>query len=316
MSGVIPIGARDIAAFEPVQTREKIARIDGDIVTFRQLHDWPSLAAAATEKIAEQTKFVANWDAKVGIRQHENQHTLVNTQGHGPSMSVEEAFDAWGIAQPTVSRWRTSLRHPDKYHERIMRGSLRAAGLIEDEASEYHAPLIPDGRFGTIVIDPPWDMHKIEREVRPNQAGFDYPTMSGDELLAWPVARDMAADDCHLFCWTTQKWLPFTINELLPAWDFRYVLTMVWHKPGGFQPMRLPQYNCEFIVYARRGAPVFVDTTDFPCCFAAPRREHSRKPEAFYDLVRRVTDEPRIDVFSREARDGFEQYGNQTGMFG
>jgi hypothetical protein len=34
-----------------------------------------------------------------------------------------------------VSRWRTSLKHPDKYHDRIIRGSSRAAGLIEpDEA--------------------------------------------------------------------------------------------------------------------------------------------------------------------------------------
>jgi hypothetical protein len=39
---------------------------------------------------------------------------------------------------------------------------------------------MPDGKFGTIVIDPPWPMQKIEREV-----GFDYPTMSEDELRAF-----------------------------------------------------------------------------------------------------------------------------------
>jgi N6-adenosine-specific RNA methylase IME4 len=104
--------------------------------------------------------------------------------------------------------------------------------------------------------------------------------------------------------------------ELLPKIGFHYVLTMVWHKPGGFQPHDLPQYNCEFVVYARRGAPVFIDTKDFNCCFAAPRREHSRKPDDFYDTVRRVTGGSRIDVFSREARDGFAQYGNETAKFG
>ena len=35
----------------------------------------------------------------------------------------------------------------------------------------FGAVVIPAGRFGTIVVDPPWDMRKIEREVRPNQSG-------------------------------------------------------------------------------------------------------------------------------------------------
>jgi N6-adenosine-specific RNA methylase IME4 len=195
-----------------------------------------------------------------------------------------------------------------------MRGSFRAAGLIEPDESEYEAPVIPAGKFGTIVVDPPWDMQKIEREVRPNQIGFDYPTMTEKQLAEWPIVADLSAASCHLFCWTTQRFLPAAI-EIVEAWDFRYCITMVWHKPGGFQPMGLPQYNCEFVVYARRGSPSFIETTDFPCCFVAPRREHSRKPEQFYDLIRRVTSGPRVDVFSREARDGFAQYGNETAKF-
>ena len=104
--------------------------------------------------------------------------------------------------------------------------------------------------------------------------------------------------DAHLFLWTTQKFLPMALR-LLDAWDARYVCTFVWHKPGGFQPVGLPQYNCEFALYARRGSPQFLDTTALPTCFTAPRREHSRKPDAFYDVVRRVTAGPRVDLFSR-----------------
>ena len=69
------------------------------------------------------------------------------------------------------------------------------------------------------------------------------------------------------------------------------------------------------MIYARRGAPEFVDAKDFFCCFNAPRREHSRKPDEFYDLVRRVADGPRIDMFSRERRDGFDQWGDETDRF-
>ena len=173
------------------------------------------------------------------------------------------------------------------------------------------APEPITGRYRTLVLDPPWPMRKIARDVRPNQHGFDYPTLSEVELAAVPLP---AMADAHLFLWTTQKFLPMALR-LLDAWDVRYVCTFVWHKPGGFQPVGLPQYNCEFALYARRGSPQFLDTTAFPTCFTAPRREHSRKPDAFYDVVRRVTAGPRVDMFSREPREGFAQWGNETGRF-
>lgn len=183
-----------------------------------------------------------------------------------------------------------------------------------EEVSQREVQL-PDGKFNVIIIDPPWPMQKIERDLRPNQVAFEYPTMSEPELYAFSdTVQAMAADDCHIFMWTTQKFLPLSL-ALMEPWGFRYVLTMVWHKPGGFQPIGLPQYNCEFAIYGRRGSPKFVDTKAFNCCFSAPRHEHSRKPDEFYDLVRRVTDGRRIDVFSRERRDGFDQFGNETEKF-
>lgn len=161
-------------------------------------------------------------------------------------------------------------------------------------------------------------MKKIDRDVRPNQVGFDYPTMSNDELIELPV-DEWAYDDCHLFLWTTHRFLPNAF-ELLKHWGFRYVDTWVWMKPGGFQPIGLPQYNCEFALLARRGKPIFVELTDFKLCFEAigfkaDRHQHSRKPDEFYNLVRRVTVGRRIDVFSREPREGFEQHGNEIDKF-
>jgi N6-adenosine-specific RNA methylase IME4 len=178
----------------------------------------------------------------------------------------------------------------------------------------------PAGKYECIVIDPPWPMEKIEREVAPNQAGpgipvFEYPTMQEDQLIAFgETMKAMTDDNCHLFCWTTHKHLPMALR-LLEVWGFSYVCTLVWHKNGGFQPFGLPQYNCEFVLYARHGSPKFVDTKDFMCCFNAQRREHSRKPDSFYDVVKRVTGGRRIDVFSREPRDGFDQYGNEAEKF-
>lgn len=169
----------------------------------------------------------------------------------------------------------------------------------------------PKNSYRTIVIDPPWDMQKIERDVTPNQVGFDYPTMSEEELESFHVPADT---NCHIYLWTTQKFLPMAFR-LLDRWGFKYIFTMVWHKPGGFQPFGLPQYNCEFVLFGRKGNIDFLDTKQFFCAFNAPRREHSRKPDEFYQLVKRVSPEPRIDIFSREKREGFDQYGNETELF-
>ena len=169
----------------------------------------------------------------------------------------------------------------------------------------------PEGKYRTIVIDPPWDMEKIQRDLAPNQVDFDYPTMSLDEIKDFKLP---AHEECHLWLWTTQKYLRPSF-DLLDAWDFTYLATFVWHKNGGFQPVGLPQFNCEFVLLARKGGQPFVETKQFFTCFDAKRREHSRKPDEFYDVVKRVCPEPRIDIFSREDREGYDVWGLEAGMF-
>lgn len=185
--------------------------------------------------------------------------------------------------------------------------NVKRRKIVEGEAT------VPVGEYRCLIVDPPWPMQKIEREhTAPAQGqALDYSTMSLDEIKAYALP---AADECHCYLWTTQRFLPASF-EILEAWTMKYVFTMVWHKAGGFQPVNLPQYNCEFVVFGRRGGLGFLDTKDFPCCFDGKRREHSRKPTEFYDLVRRVSPAPRYDVFSREAVEGFEQGGMQTEHF-
>jgi N6-adenosine-specific RNA methylase IME4 len=165
-----------------------------------------------------------------------------------------------------------------------------------------------NGLYDVVVIDPPWDMKKIVRECAPDQIEFDYPTMSIDEIKNFTIP---AEDNCHLFLWTTQKYLPHSF-DVLNAWNFKYVLTFVWHKNGGFQPFNLPQYNCEFCVYARKGTPEFIDTKDFFTCFSADRTGHSKKPDEFYKTIERVTAGSRIDIFSRRNMPGFVAWGNEA----
>jgi N6-adenosine-specific RNA methylase IME4 len=98
---------------------------------------------------------------------------------------------------------------------------------------------------------------------------------------------------------------------MIEGWGWRYETTMVWHKIGGHQSPNRPQYNLEFIVVASRGSPQYADIRDFLACFNAYRRDHSRKPEEFFETLRRVTAGPRLELFARRPHDGFEPHGDE-----
>lgn len=244
--------------------------------------------------------------------------------GRGEIRHVATVTDTLGRVQPAKKPKLTKSKLIDNSKAGKAGAKERAREIRVEEAAEIRIEhqqrlasiVVPDGTYETVVIDPPWDMEFIGRDVRPNQLALDYPPMTEAELVAYrETVEPRLAPNCHMFMWTTQRFLPSALR-ILDAWGLHYVLEFVWHKPGGFQPFGLPQYNCEFALYATRGTPEFIDLKNFNCCFSAPRLEHSRKPDEFYDMVRRVTSGPRIDWFSREKREGFDQAGNEITKFG
>lgn len=187
---------------------------------------------------------------------------------------------------------------------------IAAANAIDRQKIAANVVEFPTGIYSTIVIDPPWPLTKIRRKVRPNQEGFDYPTMSLEEIAGLAI-KDLLADDAFVFLWTTQKYLPCSF-KILEGWGLTYRFTMVWHKPGGIQPLNSPQFNAEFVVTGSQGRPKFADLKAFNVAFNAPRAGHSVKPEGFYEVLRRVTAAPRLDMFSRRQIQGFKTWGNQN----
>jgi N6-adenosine-specific RNA methylase IME4/ParB-like chromosome segregation protein Spo0J len=169
------------------------------------------------------------------------------------------------------------------------------------------------GVYDVAVIDPPWPMDRIERDTSPEQVSYDYPVMDVATITSEVGAHlaEHLAVNAHVFLWTTQKYLPLAFG-MIEQWDLAYGETLVWHKNGGFQPFGAPQYNCEFVIHARRGSPVFLDTKNFPTCFNAPRAGHSEKPEEFYAVLRRVTGGRRLDMYNRRRIEGFEGWGKET----
>lgn len=265
----------------------------------------PHFEAEAKKRQGTRTDLVANLPqcSETGTKSRDHAAESVNVSPRlvQDAKAIKAAdpvmFEAVRRGEKTVNEAKTELRRTEV-----------KAKLTEVAA---RAPQDTSGVFDVIVCDPPWPMEKIERDVRPNQTEFDYPTMTEEELRAFGDVRDKAAEGCHLFLWTTHKFLPLAL-ELTKTWGFAYCALFVWHKPGGFQPMGLPQFNCEFAIYARRGAPSFIDTKAFNTCFEAPRGAHSEKPEEFYETLRRVTGGRRLDMFNRRPIEGFIGWGKEA----
>ena len=243
-----------------------------------------------------------------------------NARASGPKSNSarEEKAKQANVDAGTVARNDWLERHRPDLYEKVKGGEISSSRAYTQAQKDKKKEALENisaqevkaaqGVYDVIVLDPPWQMEKIEREVAPNQAAFDYPTMDEESLTALEIP---AADDCHVWVWTTHKHLPMSLR-LIKAWGLKYVCTFVWHKPGGFQPYNLPQFNCEFVVYCRKGAPQFIDLKAFPVCFNAPRGAHSEKPEEFYEVVRRVTGGRRLDMFNRRKIEGFDGWGNEA----
>jgi N6-adenosine-specific RNA methylase IME4 len=172
--------------------------------------------------------------------------------------------------------------------------------------------LATDKLYKAIIIDPPWPMEKILRDKMPNQSTFEYPTMEIDEIRALPVRQMTEESGCHVYLWTTQKYLPTAFN-ILEDWGVEYQCLLTWVKDIGFTPFSF-MYTTEHCLFGRYGTLPLLKLGK-RLEIQSKRREHSRKPDEFYDLGREVSPEPRLDWFSREPHNGFDQYGNEINKF-
>jgi N6-adenosine-specific RNA methylase IME4 len=173
----------------------------------------------------------------------------------------------------------------------------------------------PDKKYQIIVVDPPWQIDKVKKRVRPNQVDMDYPMMSLEEIKALPI-RDIADDTAILFLWTIDKYL-FDSRAILDAWGFHYHLTMAWDKTNGLAMYGFNRQT-EFIIVRLRGThDAFPTRQTIPTSFTAKSPFHSAKPDIFYWMLD-VLDGERIDIFARRERTGlfakhkWDVWGNEV----
>lgn len=165
-------------------------------------------------------------------------------------------------------------------------------------------------RYRTIVADPPWPYENERWGV--GAVADEYATLTFEDICALPVT-EWADREAHLYLWVTNaKLLDHDYSALVNAWGFSYKTCLTWHKTRCLGIGHYFRGETEHVLFCTRGRLPIAPAVRERNLFAAPRGRHSAKPEAFYDLVERVSPGPYLEMFSRRARLGWDTHGNES----
>ena len=214
----------------------------------------------------------------------------------------EEVKEKLRAGDMSINQAYKEIKQDEKIKERVE--------LIEKQKKEIAEENLPAlvGKYTVISVDPPWP---YGREYNPetSRVANPYPEMSIDEIKAIDLPFK---EDAILFLWTTHMFLPYAF-EIVKHWGFDYKATLVWDKQkigmGAWFRMQ-----CEFCIFAIKGKPNYYNTTERDLISEA-RREHSRKPDAFFEMVDKICIGRKLEYFSREQRNGWDVFGNDTQKF-
>jgi N6-adenosine-specific RNA methylase IME4 len=181
-------------------------------------------------------------------------------------------------------------------------------------SSHFFEGLTPP--YQTIVADPPWPYPEgfpTQSRTPGKWAGavrtkpLPYSLMTLNAIRAMPVA-DLAAKDARLFLWTTNRYLGDAFS-VLEAWGVRYRQALVWHKLDGNMGGSVAPCSAEFLLVGVWGSPAVLEKATSAVLAAPQAKQHSRKPDAFLDLVEHVSPGPYVELFARAPRLGWDSWG-------
>lgn len=147
-------------------------------------------------------------------------------------------------------------------------------------------------QFKTILADPPWQFQNRTGKMAPEHKRLSrYGTMNLADIMALPVGQ-LADDTSHLYLWVPNALLPEGLR-VMEAWGFQYKSNVVWHKirkDGGPDGRGVGFYFrnvTELVLFGVRGknARTLAPGRRQVNFLATQKREHSRKPDEFYDIV-------------------------------
>ena len=168
-------------------------------------------------------------------------------------------------------------------------------------------------KYNVIYADPPW---QYEDKMKGHTFAIEYETQSLEWIKGLPVTM-LAAKDCALFMWATSPLLEQAFG-VIKSWGFEYkTVGFVWNKVSneGKNISNIGQWtmgNVEICLLATKGKPKRI-RKDIKQYVKAVRTKHSRKPTVVRErIVQLMGDVPLIEMFAREAVDGWDSFGNEV----
>ena len=174
-------------------------------------------------------------------------------------------------------------------------------------------------KFQTILADPPWQFQNRTGKVAPEHRRLSrYETMTLDDIKALPVSH-ATAETAHLYLWVPNALLPEGLAVMM-AWGFQYKSNIVWHKvrkDGGPDGRGVGFYfrnTTELVLFGVKGknARTLAPGRRQVNILRTQKREHSRKPDEFYDIVESCSPSEYLEMFARGSRKGWTTWGNQA----
>lgn len=160
--------------------------------------------------------------------------------------------------------------------------------------------------FRTILADPPWRFQNRTGKMAPEHKRLSrYGTMDLESICALPVEKS-AAETAHLYLWVPNALLPDGL-EVMKSWGFNYKSNLIWHKirkDGGSDGRGVGFYFrnvTEVLLFGVRGkkARTLQPGRSQVNLLGSRKREHSRKPDEFYDLIEACSPGPRLELFAK-----------------
>ena len=181
-------------------------------------------------------------------------------------------------------------------------------------------------KYNIIYADPAWSFGDKLRSSKKLENGnmhfreleLHYPTMKTTEICTLSV-KEIVADDAVLFMWTTDAHLPDAL-QVINAWGFKYkTIAFIWNKKTnkGNQVCFMGKWTLkgsEICLLATKGkAHKLIKSHKVRQLVEAERDIHSRKPdEVRKRIVELLGDLPKVELFCRTPKDGWDVWGNEV----
>ena len=170
--------------------------------------------------------------------------------------------------------------------------------------------------YKTILIDPPWNEcggGKIKRG-----ADRHYKLMKTEDIIKTIKGCPSFKPDSegsHLYLWVTNNFLKDGL-KVMEELGFRYITNLAWCKPsfGLGQYFRGQHELCLFGVMGK--LPSQATPRNVPSVIFEKKTKHSQKPMKFYEYIERTSPAPRLEMFARQSRNGWDSWGNEVIQYG